>query len=183
MFDDPYAKLCYAALLASQLDRVIYFDLDTMFTAYLRSGFVHAKNIDVYLPSEGRLVPMIKDVLGSMESSSLVVFDSVNSFYNMFTTQEMNTSGLNHMLSVLLMLLLRRGVDANVPVLVTSMMRYRKEGGWVQSPSSRRLLQRKSAVKISVERVGYDLTVKIMEHESEPPGTAFVIKNGAVVTI
>ena len=59
----------------------------------------------------------------------------------------------------------------NVPVLATSMLRYRKDGGWVQSPASRRLLQRKSVVKLSVEWRESDLALKVVEHESIEAGT------------
>jgi hypothetical protein len=176
MFTDPYAKLCYTAHLVSQFDRVIYVDLDTTFTAYFNAGLVHTKNsIDIYLPSEGRLAVMTRDVLESIGNSSLVIFDSVNSFYNLFPIRE-RVGGLNHLLSVLIMLLVRRGVDVNVPVLVTSMLRYRKDGGWVQSPASRRLLQHKSVVKLSVEWRESDLALKIMEHESIEAGKIFVYK-------
>jgi hypothetical protein len=176
MFTDPYAKLCYAVHLTSQFDRVIYVDLDTTFTAYFNAGLVQTNRVDIYLPSEGRLAVMTKDVLESMRDGSLVIFDSVNSFYNLFPIRE-RVGGLNHLLSVLIMLLVRRGVDLNVPVLVTSMLRYRKDGGWVQSPASRRLLQRKSVVKLSVEwRERSDLVLKIVEHESIEAGTIFVYK-------
>jgi hypothetical protein len=176
MFTDPYAKLCYAVHLASQFDRVIYVDLDTTFTAYFNAGLVQTNRVDIYLPSEGRLAVMTKDVLESMRDGSLVIFDSINSFYNLFPIRE-RVGGLNHLLSVLIMLLVRRGVDLNVPVLVTSLLRYRKVGGWVQSPASRRLLQRKSVVKLSVEwRERSDLVLKIVEHESIEAGTIFVYK-------
>jgi hypothetical protein len=179
MFTDPYAKLCYTAHLVSQFDRVIYVDLDTTFTAYFNAGLVHTKNsINIYLPSEGRLAVMTRDVLESIGNSSLVIFDSVNSFYNLFPIRE-RVGGLNHLLSVLIMLLVRRGVDVNVPVLVTSMLRYRKDGGWVQSPASRRLLQHKSVVKLSVEWRESDLALKIMEHESIEAGKIFVYKGSS----
>jgi hypothetical protein len=181
MFSDPYAKLCFAAHLVSQFEKVTYVDLDTTFTAYFNAGLVRANRVDIYLPSEGRLVPMVKDVLESMGKSSLVIFDSVNSFYNLFRAQG-RMGGLNHLLSVLLMLLVRRGVDEKVPVLATSMLRYRKDAGWVQSPASRRLLQRKSAVMLSVERPGSDLAVTILEHESMPAGTQ-VVYNDSLITV
>ena len=177
MFTDPYAKLCYTAHLVSQFDRVIYVDLDTTFAAYFNAGLVQTRNsIDIYLPSEGRLTVMIKEVLESMGDSSLVIFDSINSFYNLFPVRE-RVGGLNHLLSLLIMLLVRRGVDVNVPVLVTSMLRYKKDGGWIQSPASRRLLQRKSVVKLSVEWYeSSDLALKILEHESIEAGKIFVYK-------
>jgi hypothetical protein len=180
MFTDPYAKLCYMAHLTSQFDRVIYIDLDTTFTAYFNAGLVHTTNsIDIYLPSEGQFAAMTKDVLESMSGSSLVILDSVNSFYNLFPIR-LKMGSLNHLLSVLIMLLVRRGVDVNVPVLATSMLRYRKEGGWVQSPASRRLLQNKSAVKLSVDWHKSDLTLKIVQHESIEAGKIFVYKCNSI---
>jgi hypothetical protein len=170
MFSDPYAKLCFAAHLASKFEKVSYFDLDTTFTAYLNAGLIKPGNVDVYLPSEGRLLPMVKDVIESIGDSRLVIFDSVNSFYNLFPSRE-RTGNLNHLLSVLLMLLVRRSIDKDVPVLATSMLRYRKDRGWVQSPASRRLLQRKSAVRLSVEQSGNRITVTIVEHDSIEAGT------------
>jgi hypothetical protein len=175
MFTDPYAKLCYSAHLVSQFDRVIYVDLDTTFTAYFNAGLLHTNSVDIYLPSEGRLAVMTRDLLESIGDSSLVIFDSVNSFYNLFPIRE-RLGGLNHLLSVLLMLLVRRGVDESVPVLVTSMLRYRKDGGWVQSPASRRLLEHKSVVKLSAEWRESDLVLKIIEHESIEAGKIFVFK-------
>jgi hypothetical protein len=184
MFTDPYAKLCYTAHLVSQVDRVIYVDLDTTFTAYFNAGLVQTKNsVDIYLPSEGRLTVMTRDVLESIGNSSLVIFDSVNSFYNLFPIRE-RVGGLNHLLSVLIMLLVRRGVDVNVPVLVTSMLRYRKDGGWVQSPASRRLLQHKSVVKLGVEwREESYLALKIIEHESIEAGKIFVYKGNNLIRV
>lgn len=180
MFSDPYAKLCFTVQLAFEYDKVTYIDLDTTFAAYFNAGLVQPGSVDVYLPSEGRLVPMIKDALESMGRSELVIFDSVNSFYNLFPVQE--TGDLNHLLSVLLMLLVRRGVDEGIPVLATSMLRYRKDGGWVQSPASRRLLKSKSAARLSVERAGSEIVVTVVEHESIPAGTR-VTYGDSLVTV
>ena len=178
MFSDPYAKLCFTAHIASQFEKVTYIDLDTTFTAYFNAGLIQLDKVDVYLPSEGRLVPIIRGAIESIGSSSLVIFDSVNSFYNLFRAQE--TGGLNHLLSVLLMLLVRRGVDEGVPVLATSMLRYRKDGGWVQSPASRRLLKHKSAARLSIERTESDIVVTMVEHESIPAGTQVAYKDSLI---
>ena len=179
MFSDPYAKLCFTARLTSQFGKVSYIDLDTTFTAYFNAGLLKPSNVDIYLPSEGTLVPMIKDVIESMGESRLVIFDSVNSFYNLFPPK-IGIADLNHLLSVLLMLLVRRGLDENVPVLATSMLRYRNDRGWVQSPASRRLLKHKSAVRLSVERSANDIAVLVVEHESMPAGTQLVYRDTLV---
>ena len=65
------------AELTSTYSDVAYIDLDTAFAAYHRAGLVRAgKKIDVYLPSEGRFMPMFKEVLATMNGRSLVVLDS-----------------------------------------------------------------------------------------------------------
>ncbi len=183
MFTDPYAKFCFTANLASKFRRPVYFDLDTTFTAYLRAGLVKTADVEVYLPSESNFISMLKQLLSSVESSDLVIFDSVNSFYSLFRLQEKSLGSLNHLLSILLMLLVRRGVDCKVPVLATSMLRYRHAAGWIQSPTSRRLLQNKSAVKLKVDwQEHQELILTVLGHESIPEGSEMVCENTAVLT-
>ena len=177
--------------------------------------------IDVYLPSEGRFESLLGQVIASMPEASIVIFDSLNSFYNMYPTSHADSpqptkqaiskknlekdvgkqkadkfvpaareartnplealevkepkksgysiSRLNHLLSIFIMLLLKHGVYLNIPVLVTSMVRYKKvsEGLWVKSPACRRLLHQKSVVRLSVEMSAEkDLSVNIMKHPS-----------------
>ncbi len=178
LFSDPYAKLCCTAALAGR-GNAIYVDLDTAFSAYLKAGIIDAENVDVYMPSEGGFVDMFNRVLAGMPGRSLVIVDSINSFYAMyydyFRKNERAGGNLNHLLSVLLMLLVRQGVSLGVPVLATSMLRFRKEGGWKQSPASRRLLQTKSAVRMEAGRAGDAATLKVLAHESVPEGTEIEI--------
>jgi hypothetical protein len=171
------------------------------------------KLIDIYLPSEGRFESLLGDIIASMPEASLVIFDSLNGFYNMYPTKvnpessskksqgagkkgatqigynkkDENTewkaqpiltpgpssitgytiSQLNHLLSVFIMLLVKHGISLGVPVLVTSMVRYRKvsEDLWVKSPACRRLLHQKSVVRLSVDiSEESDLSVNILKH-------------------
>ena len=176
IFNDPYAKLCFTSMLASKYQKIIYIDLDTVFTAYVSAGLLlknmnNADNtIKIYLPSEGRFEPLMMDIIDSMPGSSIVIFDSVNSFYNMYYKKIDVHSGhgisnLNHLLSIFLMLLLKYGKILNIPILVTSMIRYKKDNIWVQSPASKRLLQKKSIVKLNVSIINEkDLSVQIITH-------------------
>lgn len=174
LFTDPYAKLCYTSMLASAHDTV-YIDLDTTFSAYFSAGLVKADRIDVYLPSEGSFMPMFKRALAAIPGRSLVIFDSINSFYTMYyehyKSDQRAGGNLNHLISVLLMLLVRQGKSSGVPVVATSMLRYRRQGGWKQSPASRRLLQQKSATRVSVDLVGSEIVAKVLAHESIAEGT------------
>jgi hypothetical protein len=163
-------------MLASKYQKVIYIDLDTAFTAYVSAGLL-LKNmsnppdtIKIYLPSEGQFESLMMDIIDSLPDSSIVIFDSVNSFYNMYYKKIDIHSGhgisnLNHLLSIFLMLLLKHGKYLNIPILVTSMIRYKKDNKWVQSPASKRLLQKKSIVKLNVSIINErDLSVQIITH-------------------
>jgi hypothetical protein len=175
-FNDPYAKLCFTSMLASKYQKVIYIDLDTAFTAYVSAGLLlknmsnSPNTIKIYLPSEGQFESLMMDIIDSLPDSSIVIFDSVNSFYNMYYKKIDVHSGhgisnLNHLLSIFLMLLLKHGKYLNIPILVTSMIRYKKDNKWVQSPASKRLLQKKSVVKLNVSIINErDLSVQIITH-------------------
>ena len=175
-FNDPYAKLCFTSMLASKYQKVIYIDLDTAFTAYVSAGLLlknmsnPSDTIKIYLPSEGQFESLMMDIIDSLPDSSIVIYDSVNSFYNMYYKKIDIHSGhgisnLNHLLSIFLMLLLKHGKYLNIPILVTSMIRYKKDNKWVQSPASKRLLQKKSIVKLNVSIINErDLSVQIITH-------------------
>lgn len=179
IFTDPYAKLCFTALLCSLYKKTLYVDLDTTFTAFLQSDLIRPTGkVVAYLPSDGQLVPILKEAIASVDNNSIVILDSVNSFYSLFRTNEKNLGSLNHLLSVVLMLLVRRGLDEGAPVLATSMLRYRQSSGWVQSPASRRLLQNKSAVKMKVDRKDPgELVLTVLEHGIMPAGSELVLQD------
>jgi hypothetical protein len=178
-YNDPYAKLCFTSMIASWCQKkVIYIDLDTMFAAYakadllllLRNKKYISKTINIYIPTEDRFESILKDVIEGMYDSSIVIFDSINNFYNMYYKKIDIESGrgfsnINHLLSIFLMLLLKHGTYLNVPILATSMIRYKKYTEWIQSPSSKRLLYKKSIVKLNVEMMNEDdLSLEIIDH-------------------
>ena len=178
-YNDPYAKLCFTSMISSWCQKkVIYIDLDTMFAAYAKADLIlllknkkHiSKTINIYLPTEDRFESILKDVIEDMYDSSIVIFDSINNFYNMYYKKIDIESGrgfsnINHLLSIFLMLLLKHGTHLNVPILATSMIRYKKYTEWVQSPTSKRLLHKKSIVKLNVEMMNEDdLSLEIISH-------------------
>jgi hypothetical protein len=160
--------------------------------------------VQLFLPSEGRFEYLLGDVIASIPKASIVIFDSLTSFYNMYPVSysqskptkqflgkrqqesqekqeaELSKSGklrslhypigrLNHLLSIFIMLLVKHGVYYDIPVLVTSMVRYKKVSGdvWIKSYACRRLLNQKSIVRLSVEMLNEnDLAVNIMKHPS-----------------
>jgi hypothetical protein len=203
-----------------------------------KSKYRDERLVQVFLPSEGRFESLLGDAIASMPEASIVIFDSINSFYNMYPgpwyeteiikepaqssnqkaikakahkpSEQLWTSRanqkktpqypprentnpiippqktakgneeawykpkmpytigrLNHLLSIFIMLLVQHGIHYKIPVLVTSMVRYKKmmEDLWVKAPACRRLLNQKSVVRLSIEMLNdNDLSVNIMKH-------------------
>jgi hypothetical protein len=180
---------------------------------------VNNKIIQVFLPSEGHFESTLGDVISSIQEASIVIFDSLNSFYNLYPLayteaprierrderfkeprkaeliadllleEKRNSDNsdleslqdhkrrrtaytvgrLNHLLSIYVMLLVKHGLTVKIPVLVTSMVRYKKmsEGIWVKAPACRRLLDQKSIVKMSVGMSSEnDISVNLLRHPS-----------------
>jgi hypothetical protein len=169
---------------------------------------VDNKIIQVFLPTEGNFESTLGDVISSIHEASIVIFDSLNSFYNLYplvyghkepkkaeliseTLLEERRNGdnsdleslrghkrrkkgytagrLNHLLSIYVMLLVKHALTMKIPVLVTSMVRYKKvsEGLWVKAPACRRLLHQKSLVKLSVVMsTENDISVNLLRHPS-----------------
>jgi hypothetical protein len=172
-----------------------------------KNDYLNNRLINVYLPSEGRFESILEKVIILMPEASIVIFDSLNSFYNMYPKKlRIESKGeqkqeeaikvdhklsavlgaaggerirtgheitrLNHLLSIFVMLLVKHGVNLNVPVLVTSMIRYKRRAKydlWVKSPVCRRLIHQKSVVRLGVEMSSEgDLYVNIMKHPTLP---------------
>jgi len=216
IFSDPYAKLCCTAALVRHcclhaqkrdrirtpdpVKRVVYIDLDTTFSAFVKGGLILRelifvpkienkniftiqtmedirKNLLIYIPVMGSFESILSHVIDSMSESALVIVDSLNSFFNLYYDKiKIETgyglSSVNHLLSAFIMLLVRFGWDSHVPILVTSMLRYKKKVSWIHIPASNRLLRRKSIVTLFVEMINEsDLSLRITDHPSRPKET------------
>jgi hypothetical protein len=159
LFYNPYAKLGFTSTITSYFKKTTYLDLDTTYTAYIRSNLIKnytLNNIYLFTPCEGELELSINKLLSNITNSSLLIIDSLNSFYNLYYKKiDMESlkgiSNIQHTLSNFLMILLKLCRSLRIPILITSMVRYRKKKEWVKTFTNKRLLQNKSNVILSVE--------------------------------
>jgi hypothetical protein len=105
----------------------------------------------LFTPNEGDLESLITNIVSNISNSSLLIIDSLNSFYNLYYKKiDMESlkgiSTIQHTLSNFLMILLKFCHPLRIPILVTNMMRYRKKEEWIKTPTNKRFLQKKSAV-------------------------------------
>ena len=192
IYDDAYAKICLIASIISEFQnqsnrvtrgKIVYLDLDAAFTSYVKAGLIPSMEIQkiddytyksessalkIYLPSEDIFDIIMVDIIRSMNECSLIIFDSINSFYNIFFNKEIPSSNnrlksgnLNQLLYFVLMMILKHTSHFNIPFLVTSMIRYKRK----EVVTSNRLLSKKSSLNFYVKiRNLNDLSIRILGH-------------------
>lgn len=194
IYDDPYAKLCLISTIILQLreqvrKKVLYIDFDTVFTAYVKAGLIpplmvrklnpslySSDLLRIYLPNQ-KVDLDLADAIKHITEASLVIFDSINSFYSLFyfglkssNAVKRELGNINHLLLIILMLLLRGTYFSKIPLLVTSMIRFRKNIGWIRTPTSNRFLKSQSKVNLYVSMDNEnDMSVSVLSHPRIAP--------------
>lgn len=166
-YTDPFAKICFTCCAVSELAkdaRIIYVDLDTVFTSYVRNGVFRTDGeLEILLPGDGQFERLLPDLCSRLDGAAAVVVDSLNSFYHLY--DDIKIGKLNRLLGSYISLLLYHTRRAGCRLLVTSMMRHKKAPEWVLAPSSKRLLETRSAAVMRADLSGEGLVVNIIKHE------------------
>jgi hypothetical protein len=122
--------------------------------------------LKIYLPSEDIFDIIMVDIIRSMNECSLIIFDSINSFNNLFydkilhsLNNKLKIGNLNQLLYFILMMILKHTSESNIPFLVTSMIRYKRK----EVVTSNRLLSKKSSLNFYVKIKNLnDLSITIL---------------------
>jgi len=190
IYDDSFAKICLISSIIAEYqnqsanlkrNKIVYLDLDAAFTSYLKAGLIPSEEIlkidhhifqsksnalKIYLPSEDILDAILVDIIKSMNECSLIIFDSINSFYNLFynkitpsSDNKLKIGNLSRLLYFVLMMILKHTSYFNIPFLVTSMIRYKRK----EMITSNRLLSKKSSLNFYVKISNLnDLSITIL---------------------
>jgi len=190
IYDDSFAKICLISSIIAEYqnqfanlkrNKIVYLDLDAAFTSYLKAGLIPSEEIlkidhhifqsksnalKIYLPSEDTLDAILVDIIKSMNECSLIIFDSINSFYNLFynkitprSDNKLKIGNLSRLLYFVLMMILKHTSYFNIPFLVTSMIRYKRK----EMITSNRLLSKKSSLNFYVKISNLnDLSITIL---------------------
>jgi hypothetical protein len=175
LFDNSFSRNFFIwKTVSSCLNRgglVHYVDLDTIFTAYLEHEAKPRIPVDdllIFNPSQAEINDVISRICSiRVHCPDLVVFDSVNMFYNLFQSG-ISFGELNRMLGVYLSLLQSFSTRMNTVVLITSLARAKKtdtaSSSWSQSYPGGRVLTGRSGLIMSITvGVGY-LRVRMEKH-------------------
>lgn len=169
LYNEPFSKSCFTCSVVSEFlkyNRVVYIDLDTVFTSYVRNGIfdVDSGDLEIFLPSQNEFESILSDICSHLDASTgLVVVDSLNSFYHLY--DKIRVGSLNRLLGAYISLLLNHTRRIGSRLLVTSMIRHKKAAEWILAPSSKRLIEAKSSVILDAELAKDGLVVSMIKHQ------------------
>ena len=150
LYDDPFLKAGFISKLVQDTDiDILYLDLDLLYSGYIVSGILSSKeNVALFQPSVENLGKILTEVLvKSSLSQTLIIVDSLNGLFNILNRKK----DVGRVVTSIIMLLSSIAQITNSYVIIASMVRYKKEEGWVLSPTGKRLIETKNSKKILLE--------------------------------
>jgi hypothetical protein len=170
LFDQPDTRNALMQKIVQesmQVGLVVYVDLDTSFTASLRSSRVNHKNLRIILPKGDEVEEALLVLLSwTTPRMSLLVLDSVTIFNQIIGGLSSFTSK-NRKLGLYLALLRELSSRASAPMIVTSHWGYKrvKPGAddWTRHYSGGRVLEHHSTNIYSAAMNDEDISIQVMK--------------------
>lgn len=150
LYSDPFLKAGFLSKLVTETKSSIqYIDLDLLYSGYAASGAIPSQeNITLYQPTEDTIADVLTEILVKASSSQvLIIIDSINGLFNVLNYEK----GVGRTVASIVMFFASIIRQTNSSIVIASMARYKKEEGWVLSPTGKRLVETKSGKKILLE--------------------------------
>jgi len=150
LYDDPFLKAGFISKLVQDVEiDILYLDLDLLYSGYVVSRALPTKeNVVLFQPSAENVGKILTEILiKSSLSQTLIIVDSLNGLFNILNRKK----DVGRVVTSIIMLLSSIAQITNSYVIIASMVRYKKEEGWVLSPTGKRLIETKNSKKILLE--------------------------------
>lgn len=161
LYSDPFVKAGFISKLVSEVKTaILYLDLDLLYSGYVVSGTIPSQdNLTLYRPSEDTLGEMVTEILVKASTSQvLVVIDSINGLFNILHHKK----DVGKLVASIVVLLASITRVTKSYIVISSMARYKKEEGWVLSPTGKRFIETKNSKKILLEQGKEGIIVNLL---------------------
>ncbi len=163
-YSDPFLKAGFISKLVQDTKlEVLYLDLDLLYSGYVISGILPTqKNVTLFQPTTETLHQILKEILVKASlSQTIIIVDSLNGLFNILNRKK----NIGKAIMSIIMLLTSITKITKSYLVVPSMVRFKKEEGWILSPTGKRLIETKNSKKILLE-YGVDGIVMSMPSDS-----------------
>jgi hypothetical protein len=165
LYSDPFVKAGFISKLVSEVKtNVLYLDLDLLYSGYVVSGTIPSQdNLTLYQPSKDTISDILTEILVKASTSQvLVVIDSVNGLFNILHHKK----DVGKVVASIIVLLASITRVTKSYIVISSMARYKKEEGWVLSPTGKRFIETKNSKKILLEQGKEGIIVNLLDDSS-----------------
>lgn len=150
IYSDPFLKIGFVSSLVHETkNAVLYVDLDLLYSGYVASGAIaDYENLVLYQPTEETIEGLLTEiVIRASTSQVLIIIDSINGLFNILNYKK----DVGRVVASIMMLLASIIRKTDSTLVIASMARYKKEEGWILSPTGKRLIETKDSKKILLE--------------------------------
>lgn len=162
LYSDPFLKAAFTSKLIKDTSiNVLYLDFDLLYSGYIASGTIPSQeNLTLLQPAATTLGEKLTEILAKASiSKSLIVVDSLNGFYNIINQKK----DVGRIVSSIIMLIASIARMTNSYVVMASMVRFKKEEGWILSPTGKRLIETENNKKILLEYAKEGILVNFLD--------------------
>ena len=166
LYSDPFLKTGFIAKLVEDLKLdVLYLDLDLLYSGYIVSGMIKTpQNLTLFQPTFEVLNNTLAKILVDLSTKkSVVIIDSLNGFFNMLNKKK----DIGKLVTSYIMLLASIAYNTGSYVVITSMVRFKKEEGWVLSPTGKRLIEAKNGEQILLEKNDQGIILNFLDKKEK----------------
>ena len=151
LYSDPFLKAGFIAKLVqdTKID-VLYLDLDLLYSGYVTSGILPIpQNLSLFQPTSGLWNKTLTNLFVKLSTKkSIVIIDSLNGLYNLLNERK----EIGKLVNSYIMLITSMARKTNSYVVIASMVRFKKEEGWVLLPTGKRLIETNMVKKILLKQ-------------------------------
>ena len=166
LYSDPFLKAGFIAKLVEDLKLdVLYLDLDLLYSGYIVSDMIKTpQNLTLFQPTFEVLNNTLAKILVDLSTKkSVVIIDSLNGFFNMLNKKK----DTGKLVTSYVMLLASIAYSTGSYVVVTSMVRFKKEEGWILSPTGKRLIEAKNGEQILLEKNDQGIILNFLDKKEK----------------
>lgn len=164
LYSDPFLKAGFIAKLVqdTKID-ILYLDLDLLYSGYVVSGMLTTpSNLSLFQPTIELWNKILADTVVKLSlKKSMIVVDSINGLYNLLNEKK----EIGKLVNSYLMLIASMARKTGSYVVVASMARFKKEEGWVLSPTGKRLIETNMVKKILLKQGGSGIILDFLNKE------------------
>jgi len=151
LYSDPFLKAGFIAKLVQDIKiDILYLDLDLLYSGYIVSGMLTTPhNLSLFQPTMELWNKILTNILVKLSiKKSMIIVDSLNGLYNLLNEKK----EIGKLVNSYLMLIASMARKTDSYVVVASMARFKKEEGWVLSPTGKRLIETNMVKKILLKQ-------------------------------